>query len=247
MSRTAALPALLVLIALAGCLGGSGPEASAAANQLQNESIKAMADVETYSIHSDIETSVSDRSVSLTLDGVVNRTAHRGHMTIHLSGPQEMSMEMYIDGQTAFVKLGDTWQQRSVPQTDLWNQSNRLAQQREIYAASTFEITGSGVIDGTPVTVVRITVPDDQLENLTTLAQQQSGIASGTITEAEYTAYISNETALTRRVVMEYSMQLEDRTVEGTVETTFDEFGMDPNITIPEAATEQRATITSPA
>jgi hypothetical protein len=246
MSRRTALIALLAAVALAGCLGGTPAGTSDGAEQLQNESLAAMADVETYTLRSDIEMRASGQTVEMDVRGAINRSAKRARVLVDVSGPQAISTKTIIANRTAYVQAGEHWQTRPVPQNDIWEQNSRLAQQRELFRASTIEITGSTEIDGVPVTVVDIQVPESELDNLTSLAQQGAG-GQATITDADYTAYISNETSLLRRTEVDLTMGVDGQSINGTVTMTFDDFDEPLEIRVPPAATDAAAAIEAPA
>lgn len=244
MSRTAALAALLAAVALAGCLGG-GPDTamSQEAKQIQNESLDAMADVDAYELDAEMRVQGADQTVEMALSGAVNRSARMARVEVQMRSPRSLTTTTYIDGRTAYVDTAMGWQRRTLP-ADYWSAGNRLQTQREVFAASTMDIAGTDVVDGTPVTVVDITVPDDQLDELLSIAQRtQPTGPQGSITDAAYTAHIANETGLLRRVEVDMTMEVDGQSFDATVDMRFSHFGEPTPIAIPDAATDQRARV----
>jgi outer membrane lipoprotein-sorting protein len=245
MSRprsTIALLALVAALALAGCMGGGGtptPEPmSDEAQALQERSIDAMQDVDTYAFDMTMDMDADQGSVSMDAGGVVNRAEKRLRMALEMDLPgQSTDTEMYIDGDTAYVKVRSFWQTQDVTDRNLWDQNSQLQRQRELMEVAHLEIVGNDTVDGVPVRVVEFTIPDDKLDELTAMAQQQSNTDEGTITDASYTAYVGTEDDLMRRMEADFTIEIEDMTADASITMQFRDFGMDTNITVPEEAT----------
>lgn len=242
MQRPALVLAVAATLLLAGCMGGGGsdttPEMSDEAKQLQEQSIAAMEDVDTYRMELTMDLESEETSVSVDADGVLNRPERRLRMNMSMdAGPRSVDTTVYIVGETAYVNARGMWQTRDVSDRDLWDQNARLEQQRELMEAARLEIVGNETVDGVPVRVVEFHIPDDKLDELTALAQQQAQTDQGEITDATYTAYIAQETGLMRKMEVDLSMEVEGQSVDGTVTMSFHSYGTDTNITVPEAAT----------
>lgn len=195
--------------------------------------------VDTYRFGMSMTAEADQGSVSLEADGVLHRSRQRARMTMRMDGPGlSQAVTVYILNQTGYVNAGDRWVTRNVSDRNMWEQNSQLERQRELLANSALEITGNATVDGTEVYVVNVSVPEDMLDELTAMAQQQSGTMSGSITDAEYTAYIAKESKLTRQIEAAFEMDVEGQTVDADITMTFRDFGTATNITLPDAATE---------
>jgi len=212
---------------------------SAEAQQLQNESVAAMQDVETYRFETSVDASTDDQSISLDADGLINRTARRAKLDMRVSVGDEVTM--YLVENTAYVKAGETgdWIVRDMSDRNMWDQQGRLERQQELLAASGLEITGNATVDGVPVHVAEVDVPQDKLDELTQLAQQQSGSSSdASISDATYTVYIATDSKLMRKVTVDMTIESDGQSADTSVSMRFFDFGTDATIEVPEEATQ---------
>ena len=238
MSRPALTIALLALVALAGCVGGGGSEMSQEAQQLQNDSLAAMQDVNTYRFEMTMDMSGGGTSLSLDADGILNRTSERARLDMSMSGPRSLDMVMYLISDTAYVNVDGRWTTQDVSEEGMWDQNSQLQRQQELLRAGTLRITGNDTIDGVPVRVVEVDIPDDKLDELTALAQQSSGTSQGEITDATYTVYIAKDSTLLRKTSVDMTIEVQGNSFDATVSMRFFDFGTDTAIAIPEEAKE---------
>jgi hypothetical protein len=238
-TRIAALLLGTVLL-LAGCLGGaSGYEMSAREQQLKHETLGSLGSVDTYTIDGTVSVSGESRSISGTVDGVVDRPDREARVRIALSGAASVETTTYIVGDTAYVNARGMWRRMNVSDRNVWDRNARLQQQREIFEAAQFELIGNDTVGGKPVRVVRIHVPDDRLDDLRRLAgTDNEGVR---ISEATYTASIDAETDRLRRMEADMRMNADGQTVDAAVTMTFDDFDEAVTIEVPEEATEGAA------
>lgn len=242
MRRHELVLAVVAVVALAGCSGGSATESpmSERAQELQNQSTAAMQDVDTYRFDMSMTAEADQGSLSMDADGVLHRPRQRARMTMTMDGPGlSQDVTVYIVNQTGYLNAGDRWLTRNVSERNMWEQNTQLQRQRELLANSTLSIAGNTTIDGADVYVVNVSVPEDMLDELTAMAQQQSGTMAGSITDAEYTAYIAKASKLTRKIEADFAIEIQGESVDAAITMSFRDFGTATNITVPDAATEE--------
>jgi hypothetical protein len=242
MRRHGLVLAVAAALVLAGCTGGGGGtetrEMSQEAQTLQEHSVAAMQEADTYRVSMTMDLRTVEASMGIDAEGVLNRPERRMRMNMSLDTPRgNVDASTYIVDETAYVKAGPTWRTRNVSERNLWDQNSQLERQRELMEAARLEIVGNDTVDGVPVRVVEFHIPDDKLDELTALAQQQAGTDEGSITDASYTAYLSTESDLMRKMEADFEMEIEGQTADATVTMRFSDFGTETDITVPEEAT----------
>lgn len=246
MQRRELVLAFVAILVLPGCLGGGDAQMSAEAKQLQSESTEAMQDVERYRFEMTTEVSLNDRSVRIDANGIINRADRRARLDMSMSGPRSLEMVMYLVDDTAYARTGGRWIRQDVSDRGIWDQNAQLERQRKILAASSLEITGETTVDGESVHVVKADIPKDKLDELTSLARQQSGSSSdASITKATYTFYIDKESNLTRKVSADMKLKLNGKTADASVSMTFSDYGTNTSITVPAEARESTGSQTA--
>lgn len=234
MSRTrnVALAALTLLVLSAGCAGLLGGE-SEQARQLQQASLDAMDEVDTYEFEMTMTASAEGQSVNVEATGAANRSGQRSTVTLTVDTPRgDQRVTAYLVDGTAYAEGGGEWQTREV---DLAQQRDRLQQMAEILNASTVTVEGNVTVDGEPLSTLRLEVPQDKLGELSVLSQGTggAGVADFEFTEFTYTLHVSRDDHLPRQVEIDATAQVGGQSVELTGTVRYSAYGQPQNITLP--------------
>ncbi|MFB6166451.1 MAG: hypothetical protein ABEJ31_14930 [Haloarculaceae archaeon] len=233
---------LALLVALSGCNASTGPGGTNDTGQtLQERTLAAMNDVSTVQYRMHMNVSGSGTPIEMTATGRLNRTAERlaQRVRVDLLG-RSVEQAQYVDGQTMYMQLGDQWMAQNVTEGDVWN-STPVTQQRQLLAGSNVTIEGNATVNGTAVTVFRIS-PDPA--NLTQVLQDsqyssdQYGGVDGDVgyRNVTYLLYVSQDTARLRKVAMNGTVTQRGTTSRVSMTMAFWGFDEPTEITVPEAA-----------
>lgn len=237
--------ALLALaLTVSGCQTGpstSVPEETPTADELRQQTISAMESVETATFTMDMTMETGGRTIEMTGDGTMDRSAKLMKMTLDVSaGSRDIQATQYIDGDTMYMKMGDQWQSMNVREMtgqDPWA-NNQLTQQQDILEGADVTLNGTTTIDGRHVYRLDIEANESVARSL---MRQSAAGAAGSMENVEidrfsFTQYVDVETKHVRRIDMEMNMTVQGRSASADMTMTFDNFDEDVTIRIPEEA-----------
>lgn len=239
--RALLVTALLALVVtVSGCQTGpetSVPEETPTADELRQQTVDAMADVETASFTMDMAVEASGTSIEMSGDGEMDLPARRMRMNLDLStGGQDISATQYVDGDTAYINVNDQWQRQDMSGQDIWA-NNQLTQQQEVLEGAEVRLNGTTTVDNRHVYRLEVEANESVVRRLL----QQSAASTGSLENVEvsrlsFTQYVDVETKHVRRLDMQIDMAVQGQSATADMTMTFSNFDEDVTIEIPEEA-----------
>lgn len=241
MRRSKLVPlfvALLLAVSLTGCLGSSN-DMTDREQQLQDKTISALSNADTYDYSMDMTVQTEELDVEMSVDATVDRPNRKIRATNDMEVPMRgnVEMETYLVGETMYIN-SDTlpeWRTRDASELSLWDKNDQLKTQRQILESSEIDIVGSDTVDGNPVTVLKVE-PDEGTLKDSVGQLMGSNLGDVTIEEATYRYSVENSTNRPLRVDLEMDMKIRDRTATATGTMRYSDFGQNVSISLPEEA-----------
>jgi len=239
----AALLTTLILLSGCGMLGDSAPPSDDRALEVRNETVEALADVDSYRMSIDVDASASgdgqSRSITLDGDGVVNRTSKLMRMETTV---EDRSTTTYLDGRAAYTKCSDLWTgwERQNQSTDVdWPALTPLGRQAELFERTNVYWNGTATIEGRETSVI-VAYPDE--ETVSSLpGQSQTDLANADANVENITAklWVDQETA--RPVQSLLAIQVSGNGGEATANVMIDyeDYNEPVQIEMPEIADDE--------
>lgn len=219
-----------VLLITAGC--STTGSTTTYADRIQSESTTAMQSVDSYEFDMEMSLIVEDADESLTMsaDGVVNRSNRRMQFRASVAG---QSVQSYLVNETMYVTVDGETQTQDVSDRNIWEQNDRLARQKELLASADAMSTENVTRDGEAFIKLHIEPDEQQTKEL---AEEQMGQSFGDVNveEVEYDVYIAKETKRMTEMDMRMEMSQDGQTVTAEMVMTFSDFGTETNIEPPE-------------
>lgn len=227
---------------------GSQPET------LRLSAVETMGDVDTAVFTMEMTMEMSDRTIELDSEGVMDLASEKMRMDVNVSGMMgEQSVTQYVIGETMYTEMMGEWQVQEAPQENFW-EGNELNQQRELLENASIEITDTREFDGHSVKVVTVDPDQETVEKI--MAEGGTGSTAGSdfgpasqpsVSDMEVTQYIDADTNHVRYTELTAVMEVMDQEVTMTMTMTFDEFDEPVEITLPEAAEDASSAGSNPA
>jgi outer membrane lipoprotein-sorting protein len=245
-TRTLLVTALLALaLVVSGCQTGpstSVPEETPTADELRQQTLSAMEDVETATLTMDMTIEADGRTIEMTGDGTMNRSAKLMRMSFDVSaGSRDIQATQYIDDDTMYMKVNDQWQSMNVREMtgqDPWA-NNQLAQQEAVLEGAEVRINGTTTVEDRHVYRLEVEANESVARSL---MQQSAAGATGSMENVEidrfqFTQYVDVETKHVRKIDMEMDMTVQGQQANSAITMTFSDFNEDVTIQVPEEAT----------
>ncbi|MHC1630811.1 MAG: DUF6612 family protein [Methanotrichaceae archaeon] len=231
----------LIVAVFAGCI-----EEEPSTEDLKTMMVESVENVDTCKFTLDMNQTTtivnltgSNETKSMTIysnygdEGIMNVTGKSMWMamnttTMDLENTEDnftMNMEMYMQGDTIYMKLGKNWTKiPGIPEA-MWNQQNQLKTQMEMFNHSKVEVVGSEKIDGQDAYKLKI-VPD--METFSEILVEQVGsmpLYGMNLTnlyknsEMNYVTWLSKDTHLPLKVQTEMTLTITPETMNLPAET----------------------------
>jgi len=246
-----ALSALCVaaLLVTAGCAGfggggGNGDGEPSRAEEIATSSGEAMQDVQTYHMTMEMDVSANDQTLTLTQDGVFDKTAKRAKFDMSVYGTEAVA---YMDETTMYVNVDGRWQTQDISEQDPWESGSGLARQREILETGEASVTGNATVDGVETTVLTLEPEPKELKKLLSQQGTSGNLGDVSIDDVTYKLYISKETDRPRKVEMDMDMKVQGQSATANATITFSNYGEPVNVEIPDDAPAASVAPVAPA
>jgi len=249
--RPIAVALVGALLLVAGCIGGGGtatptdrdtptPDASPA-EQLRYQAVTEMEGFETAEYELTTEVSTDQRAATISIDGVVDRTARKQYMnvTVEGSGAASTDSETYVDGTTIYQRTMGGWRTQDISDRHVWN-NTQVGQSRAMLQAVSVSRAGNATVDGTRVRVLELEAEDmDAFREAVDRRLSRTGQSStdGEITSFSAKAYVDPDTGYLLRMETDMSMRADGSTAQMSTTVTYSNINKPVSIEIPEAAT----------
>lgn len=233
-----------VLLVTAGCLGILHPaQSDPGAEAVVDEAVDAAEPVETYRVeyHHHVE-SIDDgdrQVVQGTTEGVVDRSARKLQVTTR---QDDTNRTLYVIGNTTYTECAPPWSgwgKGEEPELDDdWTGHDPLGRQLTLLAESPVTWAGNGTLRDIAIHVVEAH-PSDQ--TLTQFSEDRRGgitLFGPRIENASLKAWIAQDTARFLKTRLTFDIRSNEMSVESRMATTFTDYGMDAEISLPAEATE---------
>lgn len=239
-------PTLLlgVLLVTAGCLGvfqaeSSDPDAEA----VVDDAVAASGSVETYRVRSRIlavATSDTDRrELAATSVGVVDRSARKLRQNVTQDGEHR---SVYLVGNTSYTECGSPWSgwgREEHPELDReWTGHDPLGRLLTLLAESPVVWVGNDTLRGSAVHVIEGHPSARTLTQFSDDPKARLDVTGPRVRNASVRAWVTRDTGRLLETRLTFELRGDDATVETRMTTTFTDYGVDAEITLPPAATE---------
>jgi len=244
--RLCALIAVLVVsVALAGCLGAEDDDQHSA-EELRAGAVDAMENVDSYTMRTTANVSVSGTETTTQSQEVVMRVDQADRrasieQTVQSSGTTQ-TVEAYLVDDTMYVQQAGTWQTRQLPQDPWAGAGAGQTNQFEILGSANVTHNGSETIDGVETEVLELNMTGDDYEQLLQEQANQSGTGSlgslvrladvQSVTIRQYVA--TEEPHYVHRVESEVAITVVGQEAETSSVLTFEDFEEDVTVELPE-------------
>ncbi|WEL20497.1 hypothetical protein [Halorhabdus sp. BNX81] len=244
MHRAVPAALLVALIALAGCgmLGDSQPPSDDRALEVRNETVDALADVDTYRMSMDVGVSASaeGRSVSISAggDGVVNRTSQLMRMKTTV---EDRSTTSYLDSRTAYTKCPSPptgWGVENQSTDAEWLTLTPLGRQVEIFNRTNVYWDGTATIDGHDTAVIVAYPTQKTLSSLPGESQTDLTNTDGNIENITAKLWVDQETAQPVRSLLQLKISGNGGEATANVMLDYEEYGEAIDVHIPKIVGE---------
>lgn len=239
MHRHAAIAALVLVVALAGCglLAGGGPQSDDRAVALRADIVDATEPVESYRYDLDIHITASAEDERRTVRG-------RGSGAVNVSAQllsasttvEDTSRRTYIDSDHAYIECGEPWggwEQRNVSDAAEWSSVTPLGRQVRLLVESPVKTGENRTIDGRETVGIVAYPSTATLQGLSGTMPRGTDYDSDAIENVTYRMWV--DAGSHRPVESELEIDIEDgpATAEATLGTTFSAYGEPTNISVP--------------
>ena len=239
MHRAVPATLLVALIALAGCgmLGDDQPPSDDRALEVRNETVDALADVDSYRTSMDIDVSASgdgqSRSITLDGEGVVNRTSKlmRTKTTV-----EDRSTTRYLDGRTAYTKCPSPMSRWGIQNhsTDVeWLSLTPLGRQVELFERTNVYWNGTATINGHDTAVIVAYPSQETLSSLPGESQTDLVNADANIENITTKLWIDQETSRPVRSLLQVQISGNGVEATGNMMLDYEEYGEPVDVYVP--------------
>ncbi|WEL16618.1 Uncharacterized protein SVXHr_0437 [Halorhabdus sp. SVX81] len=244
MHRAVPAALLVALIALAGCgiLGDSQPPSDDRALEVRNETVDALADVDTYRMSMDVGVSASaegrSESIAADADGVANRTARLMEMHTTVRG---RSATTYLRNRTAYTKCPSPWTGWGVQNqsTDVeWLTLTPLGRQVEIFNRTNVYWDGTATIDGHETSVIVAYPTQETVSSLPGESQTDLANADATVENITTKLWVDRETSRPVRSLLQLKISGNGGEATANVMIDYEEYGEPVQVAVPEITGE---------
>ncbi len=221
----AAVPAVALLVVLAGCsvLPGSQPPSDERALDALNRTTAAVEEVPTYRFAIDARVAASDgdrsRTVHVAGEGTVDRPARR--MVSNATAEGETRAQ-YVDGRTTYTECPDPWDGWGVENASgsaEWFEATPLGRQLALLEATDVYWGGNETLDGDRTWRIVAHPSKRALDELSTTGRTGVGdLARANVQNATLELWVDAETGLP--VKSEFVVELSTRGASATAELT---------------------------
>lgn len=216
---------------------------------LRLNALETMDSVETAAFTMQMEMEMSDQTIDLSSEGVMDYESQKMRMEMEMGGMVgEQSITQYVVNETMYVKAMGEWQKQDAAEMNIWER-NELSQQQALLENSSVEISDTRSYQGHSVHVVNVDPDEETIQEI--MASGGAGNAAGgefgpaaqpSVSDMAVTQYIDTETNHVRYSEIVVSMETMGEEVDMTMTMTFDEFGEPVDITLPDEAEDATAT-----
>lgn len=245
--RTAALALLAVLVATSGCAAltddgtpsDAGDEPSISADAVQSRTLDALRNVSTYEYRLTGTQDLAEVTVAINSTGVVNRTARRMHAETTATASRgdrsnTATTRTYVVNDTSYVHSQGAWRTQPL-QRDAWA-GNVLGRQRALLANATVTVLNRTTVDGVETYAVEVDPGTESVEEY--VADRGNVNAEVSVGSVRVVQYVAVDSDRVRKSVMDMSLTVGDQSLDQHLVVTFQNYGLETNVTVPEAATE---------
>lgn len=244
MREPAAALILGVVLVTAGCLGvfqaePSDPGAEAAVD----DAVAAGESVDTYRVRSRIvavaKPDTDRRELAATSVGVVDRSARTLRQNVTQDGEHR---SVYLVGNVSYTECGSPWNgwgREEHPELDRdWADHDPLGRLLTLLAESPVVWIGNDTLRGTPVHVVQGHPSARTLTQFSDDPKAPLDVTGPRVRNASIRAWLARDSGRLLEARVTFELRGDDATVETRMTTTFTDYGVDAEITLPPAATE---------
>ena len=176
--RTAALAALVLCLAVAGCSGalsGGTGQGDTATAEVDVAAIEASADgLERYRVERTRTLRSPRVNETIEVGGTVDTESRRARLSMRTetdvgSGVRTTETEQYVEGDTRHTREGDHWERSE----GSWADTEAFGDAVATLEGATFEPIRTETIDGTETTMFRVNVTEERREDLLGTGEDQ--------------------------------------------------------------------------
>lgn len=244
--RTAVLVLLAALVATSGCAAltddGSpsddGDDPAVSADAVQSRTLDALRNVSTYEYRLTGTQNLAEVTVAINATGVVNRTARRMYAETTATASRgdrsnTATTRTYVVNDTSYVHSQGAWRAQPL-QRDAWSQ-NVLGRQRALLANATVTVLNRTTVDGVETYAVEV---DPAAGSVEEYVENRGNVnADVSVGSVRVVQYVAADTYRVHRSVMDMSLTVGDQSLDQHLVVTFQNYGAETNVTVPEAAT----------
>lgn len=226
-----AIAFVLLLVGASGCsaLQSGGGQAA----EIRDQSTSAMQEVSSYNFTMDMSMQAQQgRTLDLSSTGTIDLENREMYMEMSFLG---QDVTQYIVGNTQYIHVMDQWQQQDISDQNIWDQQNQLQQQRQIFESGEVSLEGNTTIDGEQVYEVSVQPDPSEVEDIVRQNQGQ-GAAQFSVEDVSYTIYVRHSDYLLKRVEADMTLSVRNQQADAQFTMTFSDYGIDPNIQVPQDA-----------
>lgn len=244
MHRAVPAALLVTLIALAGCgmLGDDQPPSDDRALEVRNETVDALADVDTVRMSMDADVSASadgrSRSLSADGDGVANRTARVMRMNTSVQG---RTVTSYLDGRTTYTECPSPWSgwgTQNQSNDVEWLSLTPLGRQVELFEQTNVYWDGTATVDDEETAVIAANPSQETLSSLPGESQTDLANADANVENITAKLWVDQETSRPVRSLLQIQISGDGGEATANVMINYDEYGVPVGVSVPEITGE---------